>query len=148
MNTLVHSFFSHPFFTNIYTFLFTICIAIVGYLAPIKHMIVVVVALVLLDMVFGIWASMKAGYGLKSIKAWRTLEKLLISAIILIAFFAIDQEMGGFVELHRIAGWLIAGVEMWSILESTTRISNNKLFKILKQFMHDKIESQTGVDVK
>ena len=133
---------------HIWNFLFGIVLALVGYFLPIKNVVHVMSAAIMFDLFTGLWAARVKGRGWKSIKLWRTIYKLFISTIIIMLLYAMDKEMGTpIVQMHKIAAWLITGFEIWSILENAAEISNLRIFIILKDFMHDKIEQQTGVDL-
>ena len=124
-------------------------LAILGYFYPIKGIINVMVIAILADLIFGIIAARSRKEGIKSAKLWRTAYKLFIAIIIVALLYAMDQEIGTeIIQLHRIVAWLITGFEVWSILESSGQITNHKLFRILKKYMEDKVESVTGVDIK
>lgn len=126
-----------------------IILAILGYFAPIKGVIHVMVIAILIDLIFGIIAARSRKEGIKSSKLWRTAYKLFIAVIIVALLYAMDVEIGTeIIQLHRVVAWLITGFEVWSILESGGQITNHKLFRILKKYMEDKVEAVTGVDLQ
>jgi len=134
---------------HLYNFLSGIIVAFLGYFAPIKGVIHVMVIAIILDLIFGIIAARRRKEGIKSAKLWRTAYKLFIAVIIVALLYAMDIEIGvEIIKLHRIVAWLITGFEIWSILESGGQITNHKLFRILKKYMEDKVESVTGVELK
>lgn len=137
------------FFQHLCNLFSGIILAVAGYFAPIKGVINVMVIAIMLDLVFGIIAARSQKQGIKSFKLWRTAYKLFIAVIVVALLYAMDTEIGiPAVQLHRMVAWLITGFEIWSILENGGRITNHKLFVILKKYMEDKVESVTGVDLK
>lgn len=132
--------------SHCYNFIAGIVMALIGYFAPIKEIILVMVIVILFDLITGIWAARVQGIGIKSMKLWRTVYKLFIAIVVVSLFFAMDTEME-VIKLHKIAAWLITGFEMWSILENAAKITDHKIFRILKHFMEDKVKDTTGVDI-
>lgn len=123
--------------------LFFACLA---YFAPISGVIHVMVGTIILDQIFGLAAARKRGEAIKSSKLWRTGEKLFYSVVIVASLFAIDQEMN-VVESHRFVAFLVAGWEMWSILESAAFLTNHPMFRMIQKFMIQKTEEATGIDI-
>jgi phage-related holin len=133
---------------HVYNFITGLFVAFFGYFIPIGPIIYVMISAILIDMFIGIWASRAQGYGIKSGKLWKTAWKLLFALVIVHLTFAMDQEMGiDAIQLHRVIAFIITGWEIWSILENSAKISDHSIFRILKKFMHDKIEQHTGVDL-
>lgn len=120
--------------------------SITAYFAPCKGVIYVAVGAVLLDFVTGIISSLVQKKGIKSSKLWKTLFKLFFVALFIMLLYSMDTEFH-IIELHRIVAWMIVGFEAWSILENMAKITDHKIFRILKKFMEDKIEKQTGVKI-
>jgi hypothetical protein len=84
--------------------------------------------------------------GIKSSKLWKTLFKLFFVVLFIMLLYSMDAEFH-IIELHRLVAWLIVGFEAWSILENMARITDHRIFRILKKFMEDRIEKQTGIDL-
>lgn len=123
-------------------------VSFLGYLSPVSNVMHVVIAAITADMLIGLWASRKQGKGWESKKMWRTVTKITLAVIVISLLFAMDTEMGvDAVQTHKIVAWLITGFEMWSILENAAKISDHRIFRILKQYMHDRIEVNTGLDI-
>ncbi|MDD4781836.1 MAG: phage holin family protein, partial [Tissierellia bacterium] len=104
------------------------------------------VGAVLLDFATGIISALVQKKGIKSSKLWKTLFKLFFVTLFIMLLYSMDTEFH-IIELHRIVAWLIVGFEAWSILENMAKITDHKIFRILKEFMEDKIEKQTGVKI-
>lgn len=136
------------FFSHLMNILFGMLIAVLGYFTPVKDIVHVMCAAIFIDFATGLWASRTKGNGITSFKMWRTIYKLFLSTLIVMLLFSMDKEMGVMhIEMHRLVAWLITGFEIWSILENAAVISDHRIFKLLKKYMHDKIEKQTGIDI-
>jgi phage-related holin len=132
---------------HIYNFISSLFIAILGYFAPIKGVFHLMVIAIIIDLITGVIASRKAGHGIKSLKLWRTIYKLVFAVVVVSLAFALDKELG-IVKIHRFIAWLIIGFEIWSILENAGKITNHKIFRVLQHFMEDKVKDVTGVDLE
>lgn len=133
--------------SHTYNILCGLCAAFLGYFAPVNRVILVTIAAITLDLVIGVLAARYRGDGIKSKKLWRTIYKGVLSIAIIQLLYAIDKEMG-MLELHKFAAWLIAGFEVWSILETASKTLDSKLFRILQNLMEDKVKKTTGIDIK
>lgn len=120
--------------------------AICSYFAPVGDIMVVILAAIALDFVTGIIASRMIGKGITSRRAWRSLWKLLCVLSIIALTYAIDIEIP-VVSIHKIVAWVIVGFELWSILENMAKITDHRVFRLLKKFMEDKVKENTGVDI-
>ena len=119
---------------------------IAGYFAPVQNVVLVVVMAILLDCLTGVWASAKRGKGIKSRRLLRTFYKIGLATIVIYLLYSMDKEMG-VIELHKIVAWVIAGFEVWSILENATKITDHRIFRLLRRFMEDRIEQNTGIKI-
>lgn len=120
--------------------------AILGYFTPITGVLSVVTGAILLDLFVGVMAAIKRKRPVESNKLWRTIKKLLYSVLLIALIYAVDTELS-VITLHKIVAWFICGFELWSILESMAYLVDHPIFDLLRQFMKDKIESQTGIDI-
>ncbi len=135
------------FMQHLLNVFFGLIIGIIGYFTGAKNAIYVMWAIIMFDLFSGLWASLKMGRGWQSIKMWRTIYKLFFATAIVAMLYAMDREMGvKFFQFYKAVAWLISGFEMWSILENISEIVDWRIIKILKKYMHDKIENETGVD--
>lgn len=122
-------------------------LSIFSYFSPVRGVLIVAFAAILLDLITGIIAARIRGEGIKSKKLYKTGIKIgCVSAIILMTF-AIDKEIP-LIELHKIVAWLIVGFELWSILENMAQITDHPIFKFLQRFMKDKIEKASEIDLE
>ena len=120
--------------------------AICSYFAPIGDIMAVVLAAIALDFITGVAASITEGRGITSRKAWRSLWKLLCVLAIVALMYSIDTEIP-VISLHKVTAWVIVGFEVWSILENMARITDHRVFRLLKKFMEDKVKENTGIDI-
>lgn len=130
--------------SHIKHFLSGVAISIMGYFAPVQDVIMVMVLTVIVDMITGIWASVREGRGVKSRRLTKTAVKIVLYAMIIYLLFCVDKELQMF-EVHRAVAWLIVGFEIWSILENAARITDHPIFRILKKYMNDRVKETTGV---
>lgn len=90
----------------------------------------------------------KKRFAFESIKAWRTIYKLIFILVGIVMAYMLDIIISHEHNL-RLANYFTAfccGVEFWSFLENAAAISNHPLFKWLKKFMKTKVEDQIDFD--
>lgn len=122
-------------------FMAGIITAIIGYFAECKGIFVVMFAAIIVDLITGVWAARVEGKGIKSKRLWRTISKMVLSFMVVALLFALDKEID-FIQLHKVVAWIVIGFEVWSILENSVKITDHKVFRILKRFMEDKFKEQ------
>lgn len=130
-----------------YNFACGLYVACIGYFSPVKGVILVMVAAIIIDLIVGILAALKNGEGIKSHKLWRTIYKMLLALITVMLLYAVDKEMQ-MLSMHKFVAWLITGFEVWSMLENAGKLTNHKLFCILRNVMNDKIKQVTNIDLE
>lgn len=118
------------------TFFEKLGILFVSYFTPIAEMVHVMLILLFLDTISGIWASLKAGNKLESNKLRRTVYKFLWYTIAVMAAWMMEHTFSiGWSRLSSIIAGFICFVELKSILENITNITNEPVFKrILRIF--------------
>lgn len=105
---------------------------IVGIIAPIKALVLVVLFLVIVDMITGIWASMKRGEAFKSAALRRTVSKLLVYQIAIITGFLVEIYLiDKMLPASKMIGGIVGFVEFSSILENLNTIYGTNLFKVM-----------------
>jgi phage-related holin len=119
---------------------------VLGYLAPVSGVLTIVIVCILVDQIFGIIAARKRGHAIKSSKLWKTVKKIFYSTIIIALLFSMDAEIG-LVPLHRVVAFVIAGWEVWSILENAAYITDHKAFRVVQTLMKDKVQDITKIDI-
>ena len=129
-------------------------ICFIGIFFPIKMLVVSLFIFILIDFVTGNIADFRRKeasgekYAFESKKAWKTIYKMIFSIIGVFLSWLIDAYMLHFVELHlpELLCAFICGVELWSILENASEISNHPVFRWAKRFMKEKIKDKAGID--
>lgn len=129
-----------------YNFLTGILFGIGGYFASVYNIGAVLLGAVLIDLITGIWASRVQGKGIKSKKLKISVYKLALYYLIVGLVFCIDKEMG-MIQIHKAMAWAICGFEVWSILENGAKITNHRVFRILKRYMEDRVKDNIGVEL-
>lgn len=105
---------------------------VVAILAPIHTVIATVFALLLADMITGMWAAHKRGEKISSAAMRRTVSKIIIyEMVIVLGYFVETQLLADFVPLVKIVSGLIASVEFVSLLENANHILGYNMFKEL-----------------
>lgn len=112
------------------TWLKYVMASLVAFLAPAKMLIISVLALVLIDLITGIWAALKQGKKIESAVMRRTLSKLFIFQLAVISGFIVETYMlDNFFPVSKIIASVIGLVELTSILENSNKILGQPLFK-------------------
>ena len=124
-----------------------IIMAICSYFAPVQGVLYVALSAIVIDFITGIIAARTEGKGITSKKLYKSLYKAVFVSIVIFLFYSIDKEFQ-IIELHKIVAWVVVGFEMWSILENMARITDHPLFRVLKKFMKDKVEENTGINIE
>ena len=138
--------------TNLIAKLFFIALS---YMAEIKHLFHVMIALVFIDLITGIWKSVKAS-GWRSIKS-RTLKRSVIKVtaytLAIISTYIIEKEiiLTG-IYISRIVVGLICMVEIASIFENLAEITGDnvflKIFETLKTYFNTNKDIINKIDTK
>lgn len=105
---------------------------------------------VLCDMITGISASIKERQIITSNNLQKTIRKLSMYSMCIVLVHSIDCYMITVVDLGlaKICSTIICGIELYSILENCYRITGNRVFKLLTQFVLKKVENEAGVYLK
>lgn len=123
----------------------------IGFLAPIKSLLLICFATTVVDMIFGIRAARRFKKKIESGKNWKgTLRKIMDEfTIIALAHgieWAILDETGVFL-LTGGATAIITLTELWSIIENLNTIDPNGPWKLLGKFLKKKGEDYTGIEL-
>ena len=121
--------------------------AALGYFEPISSIVNLMIYAVAADFVIGIWVSLRIGKAIRSKLMWRTLEKLLVCIILVTLSYSAYCELGLF-KLHTYVAWGVVGFELWSILESISKVRDTKLFRLLKKIMEVNFERKLGIKIE
>lgn len=87
-------------------------------------------------------------FAFESVKAWRTIYKLVFILVGIVMMEMLDQILVGEGTRLRFANYFTAfccGVEFWSFLENAAVISDHPIFRWLRRFMRFKVEDQLGM---
>lgn len=99
-------------------------------LLPIQASLITVLLLVIGDMIVGVWASVKEGYKINSRSLRRTVSKLVVYQISIIATFFIETHLLDY-PVTKVMTGLIGVVEGKSFFENLYRITKVDFLKIL-----------------
>lgn len=102
------------------------------------------------DTITGVWASVIERKIITSNQLRKTVVKMMMYSMTIVLCHAIDTSMIPFVDLSlaRITAAVISGIELYSILENCYRITGNKVFKVLTQFVLKKTNNKFELDIK
>lgn len=110
----------------------SIFVALVAVFAPIKGMILTMLALVLADLITGIWAAYKSQQPITSAKLRTTVTKLLIYLIaVCIGYLTETYLLEGLLPISKLIAGAVGLVELTSLLENANKILGQNLFKML-----------------
>lgn len=109
---------------------------IISYFAPISTIIHVMLVFIFFDFVSGVWASCKNKEKIESKRMRKTITKIIwyIVAIFMAHMMEVTFSLQ-FLHLAQIVGGFICMVEIKSVFENITKITNEPIFmKIYKLF--------------
>ena len=135
---------------DVYSFLFTSFIAIIGYFSPIKNIVHLMILFFLVDVFFGYWAARKLRKERFQVKIiWEnTMPRMLISIVIILGAFMWDNVFNQeYFSSYRIIGWFICGILLYSISKNGLLITNWKIFGNIGSIIKNGLESKTGQKV-
>lgn len=120
--------------------------------APIKAIVICALVFVAVDFILGVLASReesrRAGkqWYFSSQEAWRTVRKSCFVVLTIVMAWLLEICVLDFANLHltRVAAGIICGVEMWSLLENISELSDARIFGWLRQYVHRRIETEIG----
>lgn len=122
--------------TSFNAFCGKISVVFIAYFTPIAEMIHVMLIFLVVDTISGIWASLKSGEKLESRKLRKTVYKFLWYTVAVMAAWMMEKTYSlHWANIASIVAGFICFVELKSIFENITRITNEPVFmKILKIF--------------
>lgn len=117
-----------------------IVMVILAFLAPIKVMALVILALVIIDVITGIYAAYKRGEKITSAAMRRSIQKLLVYQCGLLAAFLVQYLTGiTSIPVVNLVASLIGMTEFFSIFENLNSISGTNLYKGLIKSLGKKL---------
>lgn len=114
-------------------------LSLLAVFAPIKPLILTVGFLIFSDCFTGVWAAKKRGEKISSAALRRTVSKMVIYQMALLTGFLVEIYMiDGLLPISKLVAGAIGMVEFKSILENSTVITGQDLFKSLIQKLGSK----------
>lgn len=121
------------------SWVYNIFISLLAVFAPIKPLILSVGVLIFADCLTGVWAAKKRGEKIKSAALRRTVSKMVIYQIALLTGFLVEIYMiESLLPISKLVAGAIGMVEFKSVLENSTVITGQDLFKSLIQKLGSK----------
>ncbi len=107
-------------------------IVLCSILAPIKPMLIACGALVVADMVTGMFAASKRKEKIRSAEMRRSLTKMVVYQIAIISAFILEKYMlDGLVPVSKVVSGVIGMVEFKSVLENASTIAGKDILKLV-----------------
>lgn len=114
---------------------------------------IMVVVFEIVDFLTGVYKSYvvakrrKERFAFESVKAWRTIYKVVFILVGIIMAEMLDQvlDMESRLKFANYFTAFVCGVEFWSFLENAAVISDHPVFRWLRKFMRFKLEDQLGM---
>lgn len=124
--------------------------ALGGFFLPLYSLMFGMFVMVNADMVTGMLAARQRGEVLSSAKMKRTVIKMIVYACAIILFHVLDATILSAKDLYLAQGatGIIAGVELFSVLENMYSITGNQVFYLLTQWAKKKVTETTGADLE
>lgn len=127
-------------------------LGLISLFAPIQPIVCCALAFIIVDFVTGTLADRTTArregrkWYFESSKARRTILKAGFSLIAIAMTWLVEFSILDFMNLHitRLLAGMICGVEMWSILENASVLSDSRLFEWLRKYVRRKIEKEVG----
>lgn len=114
---------------KIYPYIAPTATSILAFFAPVHALICVVFALILLDLVTGIWAAMRRGEKIKSAGIRRTVSKLFVYELAIVIGFLLQYMLKDFIPVANLVAGVIALVESKSLFENLGTIYGEDIFR-------------------
>ncbi|CAB4141346.1 Bacteriophage holin family [uncultured Caudovirales phage] len=135
LKVYLHSIFNSisSMIDNLESLLKNLMLILLAFLAPVKSAILAVYFLILLDMITGVWASIKEKRSITSSGLSQTIGKILIYSTTIIVSFVVHKFLlvGFELPIEALVSGFIAITETKSIFENLNRISSNRVVKDL-----------------
>jgi len=124
-------------------YLIRVALSIVAVFAPAKQVVFTVIVLTLADMVTGILASRKQGHPITSSGLKRTVAKIAIYEVAILASYLVGMYLTGpYIPVLNICSSLVGLTELKSVLENLDTINGGSFFRS----MTDKLSSYAKLD--
>lgn len=104
-------------------------LALLAAIAPIYALLITTGALIVADLILGVWASRKRGIAITSSRLRDTVSKMLIyHSVLVLGFFVEKHMLHGLVPITKIAASCIGLVELKSVYENASLILGKPIF--------------------
>jgi phage-related holin len=135
---------------DVWNFLQTLFLWAVMFLLPINSFIGAVVALITIDLITGVWASLKNKEKLTAKRMAKTVNKFLLYSLAIIAAYILQYIGDEGIGLPRIVAMYVGAIELKSILlENIPKIMGKNIFLNLWHIIKGKVEEMiTGISIK
>jgi phage-related holin len=134
---------------NIASWILKILVLLASYFAPIAGIIHLVLGLILIDLLTGIYASVKLKEKFSARKLRYTVEKFVFYSIAIIAGYMMQLIFFDAFNVSQIVAGYIALTESKSIYENISKITKidifMKIYKVIKERFESKIKDTTEV---
>lgn len=125
------------------TWLKSIALSVVAIFAPIHTVMGAAILLIFIDLILGVWAAYKRGEIITSAGLRRTVTKMVVYEVgVIAAFLGEHYLLSDAIPLVKLAGAAIALVEMKSIMESLNDINGSPIFSTLIIALGSKNDSE------
>jgi hypothetical protein len=123
-------------------------ISLISVFAPIVPMIIATIVLIILDLITGVWSSLKKGKVIASACFRRTVTKTAVYQIALITSFIVETYLvGNSIPITKITSSIIGLVEISSIFENLNSIYGTNIFKKILLILGSPNDPQNCKDV-
>ena len=117
---------------------------------PVRPAILCTLCFVAIDFISGVVASravaMREGrkWYFESREAWRTIHKLCFIVIALSLMWLLERCVLDFATFNitKIFAGFICTIELWSLLENISQLSDAPIFEWMRRYLHRRIEKQ------
>lgn len=135
---------------KLFTCLFTTALGCFStFFLPIWTTIMAVCALIFIDMILGIRVSISKGMRIESRRFWSTLKKFGWSAMAISCAHITDTYIMTSFDAHLVEAFagMIAGVELWSIVENLQTLDPTGPWRICSKFVKTKGEKYLDITI-
>ncbi len=127
-----------------------IVLSLLAILAPIQPLVVSVFIFIMIDFFTGVFASYKVAkrsgneWFFSSEEAWRTLYKLGFTLLVVVMAWLLEGLLQPLFEipLSRLFTGFVCGVELWSLLENASQLSDEPYFEWMRRYLRRRVEKE------
>lgn len=127
----------------------TLTSALSTFFLPIWVPVIAVGVLIIIDMILGIKVSLSKGDKIQSRRFGSTIKKLCLSSLMICCGHLVDEYIISSIDLHLVEGFagLVAGVELWSMVENLQTLDPTGPWKIFSKFIKKKGEKYLDITI-